>query len=73
VKPSETLDERLDPNRHPTLTVSEYVDLTGLDRKTVLDGVKRGEIPAMKVGRALRIPTVWARSQIYPTLIRAAP
>jgi hypothetical protein len=64
----ETLAERLDPERHPFLTVTELVDLLHMDRVTVLDGIKRDppDIPAVRVGRAWRVPTIWARSQVFP-------
>ena len=67
MKRTETLNQRLDPERHPFLTVTEWVEITGMDRLTILKGIERKEIPALKIGRAWRIPTVWARAQVFPS------
>ena len=44
-----------------------------MDRLTILDAIKRGEIPAMTTGRGLADPDqVWARSQVYPNTAASA-
>lgn len=39
-----------------TLTVCEAASLLGIGRNSAYEGVRRGEIPAVKVGRRLLIP-----------------
>ena len=39
-----------------TLTVSEAAALLGIGRNTAYEGVRRGQIPAIKIGRRLLIP-----------------
>jgi excisionase family DNA binding protein len=38
----------------------------GLDRKTVLAALHRGEIPATRIGRLWRIPETWVLSRENP-------
>jgi excisionase family DNA binding protein len=40
-----------------TLTVEETADLLRLGRSATYEAVRRGEIPSLKVGRRLLIPT----------------
>jgi len=44
-------------------SVPEYVEMTGYDRKTIILGIQRGEIPHIKHGRTFRIPMLWIREQ----------
>lgn len=46
-----------DPRERPTLTVPEAGALVGLGRSASFDAVKRGEIPALRFGRRLAVPT----------------
>ena len=39
-----------------TLSVDEYAALIGVSRDAVYDAVRRGQIPAVRVGRLIRIP-----------------
>ena len=48
-----------DPKNRPTLSVDEVADLLGLDRKTVYASVSSGEIPSLRVGRRILVPTRW--------------
>lgn len=41
-----------------TLTVAEAIAATGLSRNTFYDGVRRREIPSIRVGRRILIPRV---------------
>jgi len=51
-----------DPSMQPTLTVwPEVAQLPNLSRSTVYDAVARGEIPVIKIGRCLRVPTAALR------------
>lgn len=43
----------------PVLTVAQVADALQLSRWCVYDRIKRGEIPVVTVGRALRVPRVW--------------
>jgi excisionase family DNA binding protein len=43
-------------------TVTEAASILELDPRTVLSAIKRGEIPATKVGQVYRIPTAWLRT-----------
>lgn len=46
------------PTQRATLTVSEAIEATGLSRNTVYDGIRRREIPSVRVGRRILIPRV---------------
>lgn len=47
-----------DPRTHPTISVPEAARLLGITgRSTAYDAAHRGEIPVIKVGRKLRVPT----------------
>lgn len=41
----------------PTMTVPEAAEALGVHRDTVYDAVRRGELPAIRLGRTVRIPT----------------
>jgi excisionase family DNA binding protein len=51
----------LDPIATPTMTVEEVADVLGTGRTATYDAVRRGEIPSIKVGRKLVIPTAAIR------------
>ncbi|MFN8053597.1 MAG: helix-turn-helix domain-containing protein [Acidimicrobiales bacterium] len=55
-----------DPNNRPTLSVDEVADILGLDRKTVYASVSSGEIPSLRVGRRILVPTRWLADLIAP-------
>lgn len=42
----------------PTLTVEEAGQLLGISRRSAYRAVERGEIPSLRLGRLLRVPTV---------------
>jgi hypothetical protein len=48
-----------DPRDVPLLTVDELVAATGrrLRRSAIYDGIRRGEVPSVRVGRKILIPT----------------
>jgi excisionase family DNA binding protein len=46
-----------DPREKPTLSVSEVSEILGWGRSAVYDGVRRGDIPSLRVGRRIRVPT----------------
>ena len=47
----------LDPELRPTLSVDETAIVLGIGRATAYEGVRTGDIPAIRVGRRLRVPT----------------
>lgn len=46
-----------DPDEKPTITVPEAGALLGLKKRTSYDAARRGDIPTIRVGRALKVPT----------------
>lgn len=46
-----------DPRQQPTISVPEAGALLGLRPRTAYDARRRGEIPAIRVGRSWRVPT----------------
>jgi excisionase family DNA binding protein len=55
-----------DPAERPTLTVDEVAEILGLDRKTVYAAVNSGELPSLRVGRRILVPTSWLAARITP-------
>lgn len=41
----------------PTMSVREAAEFLGVGRDTVYEGVRIGEIAALRIGRRIRIPT----------------
>lgn len=46
-----------DPRQQLTITVPEAGALLGLKPRTAYDAAKRGDIPTIRVGRRLKVPT----------------
>lgn len=46
-----------DPQQRPTITVPEAGAMLGLAPRTSYDAAARGEIPTIRIGRALKVPT----------------
>ena len=62
-----SLSTRLpNPAAHPTLAVDAVAEILGLDRKTVYAAIHAGEIPSIRVGRRILVPTVWLVATIAP-------
>jgi len=55
-----------DPVEHPTMTVDVVARILGIDRKTVYAAVRSGEIPSLRVGRRILVPTAWLAATITP-------
>jgi excisionase family DNA binding protein len=49
------------PEERPTVSVEEAGALCGLGRSAAYDAVRRGELPALRFGRSLRVPTARLR------------
>lgn len=48
----------------PTLSVDETRAALGVGRTAVYGGIQRGEIPVIRVGRRMRVPSTWVRAQL---------
>lgn len=55
-----------DPEDRPTLTVDAVAEILGLDRKTVYAAINSGELPSLRVGRRILVPTSWLAARITP-------
>jgi excisionase family DNA binding protein len=44
------------PDAPATITVEQVAEVMGLSRSAAYDGVKRGEIPSLRVGRRIFVP-----------------
>jgi excisionase family DNA binding protein len=49
------------PESQPTVTVEEAGDALGISRASAYEGVKTGEIPSIRVGRRIVVPTAALR------------
>lgn len=48
----------------PLLTVHEVVLLTRLGRTTVYEAIRRGELPSVRVGRRVMVPSAKLRQRL---------
>jgi excisionase family DNA binding protein len=46
-----------DPAIEPTISVARAAEILGVGVRTAYNAIERGELPAIRVGRAFRIPT----------------
>jgi len=51
----------LDPTSRPTLSVDEFAIVAGISRSTAFAGAHGGEVPSMRFGKRIRIPTAAVR------------
>jgi excisionase family DNA binding protein len=49
------------PEEQPTLTIEEAAAFLGLGRSSAYEAARRGELPTLRFGRALRVPTAALR------------
>jgi excisionase family DNA binding protein len=49
------------PEERPTVSVEEAAGWFGLGRSAAYEAVRRGELPSLRFGRSLRVPTAAAR------------
>jgi excisionase family DNA binding protein len=47
--------------RQPTLTVDQVADILGTGRSATYEAIKRGELPSIRVGRKIVVPTAAVR------------
>lgn len=57
----EATDSNCDEECPAFSTVDEVAKKLRVNRKTVYEAIARGEIPAVRIGRALRVPSAWLR------------
>lgn len=48
----------------PTISVDDTGTALGIARSTTYAAVQRGEIPVIRVGRRMRVPSTWVRAQL---------
>jgi excisionase family DNA binding protein len=46
-----------DPATEPTITIERAAAVLGIGRRTAYAAAERGELPALRVGRCVRVPT----------------
>jgi excisionase family DNA binding protein len=54
----------LDPTTRPTLSVEEAAGILGIGRSCAYAAVKSGEIPALRLGRRVRVSTAVVRRML---------
>jgi excisionase family DNA binding protein len=54
----------LDSAAKPTLSVDEFAAVTGISRSTAFAAVHNGEVPSMRFGKRIRIPTAAVRAML---------
>lgn len=47
-----------DPHEQPTITVKEAALLLGISERSAYEAAHRGEIPVIRLGRRMTVPTV---------------
>ncbi|RMI28037.1 helix-turn-helix domain-containing protein [Nocardia stercoris] len=50
---------------NPTISVPDAARLLGIGRSTAYAAVKTGELPAIRVGHLIRIPSRWMRKILH--------
>lgn len=53
-----------DPLTQPTMTVDEVAPFYGLGRWSAYEAVRRGDIPSLRVGKRILIPTAAVRRHL---------
>jgi excisionase family DNA binding protein len=46
-----------DPKREPTISVERTADLFGISRGSAYEAVRRGELPSIRIGHRIVVPT----------------
>lgn len=54
----------LDPTDRPTLSVDEFAIVAGISRSTAFAAVHSGEVPSIRFGKRIRIPTAAVRRML---------
>lgn len=53
------------PVDKPTVTVAQAAQILGIGRASAYIAIERGQIPALRFGRMLRVPTAWLVKTLY--------
>jgi excisionase family DNA binding protein len=53
-----------DPARTPTMTVEQVAEALGISRASAYEAAKTGEIPSIKIGRRVVVPTAAVRRML---------
>jgi excisionase family DNA binding protein len=57
----------------PTVTVEEAAQILGLSRNPTYDAVRNKQIPSIRVGRSLKVPSAWLRRMLdLPAAVEGA-
>jgi excisionase family DNA binding protein len=54
----------LDPTVKPTISVDEFAAVAGISRSSAFAAVHSGEVPSMRFGKRIRIPTAAVRRML---------
>ena len=54
----------LDPADKPTLSVDEFAVVAGISRSSAFAAVHNGEVPSLRFGKRIRIPTAAVRRML---------
>lgn len=57
--------EQLNPLQRPTMSVEEAGELLGISRCSAYRAASTGELPTIKVGKRLRVPTAVMRRLLH--------
>jgi len=52
------------PEEQPTMALDDLVPILGMGRSSIYNAVARGEIPVIRLGRRLRVPTAALRRML---------
>ncbi len=52
------------PTVRPTLTVTEVAEILGICRTSAYEAVRNGQIPSLRIGNRLLVPTAALRRQL---------
>lgn len=50
---------RVDAHQRAVFTVREVAKILGVGRNTLYEALRRGELPALRIGRRVLIPAAW--------------
>ena len=53
-----------DPRQQPTITVKQAAALLGISERSAYEAAHRGEIPVIRLGRRMTVPTVFVLRMI---------
>ena len=60
-----------DPREVPLLTVDQTAEFLGIGRTACYDAINRDEIPHIRLGRRIRVPTASIRAMVGLTVVDA--